>query len=90
MDQWNDELKKILQAGLGAAVTGVEKLQEAVDILSRKGEPIYEQAKSAVSGAAGSIKKAVSDSGIADLFSGKAKLEGIVSSLKPLSLEELQ
>ena len=90
MDQLSEEMKKVLQAGLGAIAAGAEKVQEAVEILSKKGEPIYEQAKSAVSGAAGSIKKAVSDSGIGEIFSGKPRLAGIVNGMRQLSLEELK
>lgn len=91
MDQLGDELKKVFQAGLGAVAAGAEKVQEAVESLSKKGEPLYEQAKSAVSDAADSIKKAVSDSGIADVFSGKGKgkVDAMICALKQLPLEEL-
>ena len=88
MDQLGDELKKVLKAGLGAVAAGVEKTQEAIETLSRKGEPIYEQAKSAVCDAAGKIKKAVDDSGISDAFSGKIKVEEIIDSLRRLPPED--
>ena len=52
MDQLSDELKKMLKAGMGAVAAGLEKGQEAIDSLAQKGEPIYQQAKSAVSDAA--------------------------------------
>ena len=48
MDQLGNDLKKVLQAGIGAVATGLEKAQDAIEDLSKKGEPIYEQAKQAI------------------------------------------
>ncbi len=81
MDQLGDELKKVLQAGLGAVATGVEKAQEAVENLSKKGEPLYEQAKSAVLDAAGKVKQAVSEC-------GKVKVEDIIDTLRQMQPED--
>ena len=75
MDQISEEIKKVVQAGIGAVAAGMEKAQEAVETLSKKGEPIYEQAKSAVTGAAGKVKQAFDKSGIADALSGKIKAD---------------
>lgn len=89
MEQFGDELKKMLKAGLGAVATGMDKAQEAIENLAQKGEPIYEQAKSAVEDAACKIKQAVNDSGIADAFSCRPKVQDIISDLNELSQEEL-
>ena len=89
MDSLNDGLKKILQAGIGAVATGVEKTQEMIDSLSQKGEPLYEQAKSAVTDAAEKIKKAVDDSGIGEAFSGHSKVQTLIGGLRQLTQEEL-
>lgn len=89
MDQIGEEIKKVVQAGIGAVAAGVEKAQEAVECLSKKGEPIYEQAKSAVTGAAGKVKQAFDNSGIADALSGKIKAKDIIGALRGLSDEDL-
>ena len=88
MDQIGEEIKKVVQAGIGAVAAGMEKAQEAVETLSKKGEPIYEQAKSAVTGAAGKVKQAFDNSGIADAFSGKTKADGIIAALRGLTPED--
>ena len=88
MDQIGEELKKVVKAGLGALSTGVEKAQEAVETLSKKGEPIYEQAKSAVTDAAGKLKQAFEKSGIADALCGKPHVAEIIEDLRALSRED--
>ena len=89
MDQIGSELKKIIQAGFGAVSTGVEKSQEVIDKLAKKGEASYEQAKTFTKDAAEKVKKAYDGSCIPDLLSGKVKKEDIVESLKKLSADEL-
>lgn len=89
MEQFSDELKKVVKAGFGAVSTGVEKAQEVIDHLSKKGEPLYEQAKSAVNDAAEKIKKAVDDSGIGEAFSCRPQVQSIISDLQQLTREEL-
>lgn len=88
MDQIGEEIKKVVQAGIGAVAVGMEKAQEAVDSLSKKGQPIYEQAKSAVTDAAGKVKQAFDQSGIADALCGKIKADEIIDALKNLSPED--
>ena len=41
----NDDLKKVLLAGIGAVATTVEKSQEIVDTLIKKGQITVEQGK---------------------------------------------
>lgn len=89
MEQIGNELKKVLKAGIGAVATGVEKTQGAIESLAQKGEPLYEQAKTAVCDAAGKLKKAVSDSGIADKFSCRPRVESIINDLRELTQQEL-
>ena len=81
MDQMGEELKKVLQAGMGAVATGVEKTQEVFDKLSKKGEPLYQQAKKTVSDAVDSVKQAVAGC-------GRPALSGLISALRQLSPEE--
>ena len=88
MDQIGEEIKKVVQAGIGAVAVGMEKAQEAVDSLSKKGEPIFQQAKSAVTGATGKVKQAFDQSGIADALCGKIKADEIIDALRGLSAED--
>lgn len=89
MEQLGNELEKVLKAGIGAVATGVEKTKEAIESLAQKGEPLYAQAKDAVNDAAGKIKKAVSESGIADVFSCRPRVESIIADLQEMTQEEL-
>lgn len=82
MDQLGNDLKKVLQAGLGAVATGLEKAQGAIDDLSKKGEPIYEQAKAAVTDAVDKAKQAVSEC-------AKPRVEDFIDDLRQFSQEEL-
>lgn len=89
MDQIGDELKKVIKAGLGAVATGVDMAQKGIETLAQKGEPIYEQAKSAVADAAGKVKQAYNDSGIADVFSCKPRLESLIEDCRELTQKDL-
>ena len=88
MEQFGNEFKKMLKAGLGAVAAGAEKAQEAIETLSKKGEPLYEQAKSAVSDAADKIRQAVNDSGIKDAMAGKPKAQEIIDEMRTMTREE--
>ena len=81
MDQIGDELKKVLQAGIGAVAVGMEKTQEVIEKLSQKGEPIYEQAKKTVADTADKVKQAVADC-------GKNKMGELLNVLRSLSRED--
>ena len=89
MDQWTDEIKKVIKAGIGAVATGVEKTQDAIETLAQKGEPLYQQAKSAVCDTAGKIKKAVNESGIPDALAGRPRVDCLIRALQQLTQEEL-
>lgn len=89
MEQIVNEMKKVLKAGIGAVATGVEKTQEAIETLAQKGEPLYEQAKTAVTDAADKVKKAVADSGIADAFSCPSRTDRVIGELQQMTQEEL-
>ena len=88
MDQIGNELKKMLKAGLGAVAAGAEKAQEAIETLSQKGEPLYQQAKSVVTDAADKIKQAVDASGIKDAVTGKPKVLDIIDDLRGMRRED--
>jgi polyhydroxyalkanoate synthesis regulator phasin len=83
MDQLGNDLKKVLQAGIGAVATGLEKAQDAIEDLSKKGEPIYEQAKSAVTDVVDKARKAISES-------ARPKVEDFVAGLRQFSADELK
>ena len=87
MDQIVNELKKMVKAGMGAVATGIEKGQEAIDAFAKKGEPIYQQAKSAVADAAGKVKQAVND-GIQSVNDCKPDVEELLDKVTALSREE--
>jgi polyhydroxyalkanoate synthesis regulator phasin len=59
MEQLGNELKKVIKAGMGAVAAGLELGQDAIEQLAKKGEPLYEQAKSAVADAAGKVKQTI-------------------------------
>ena len=88
MEQFGNELKKVLKAGLGAVATGAEMAQEAIENLSKKGEPLYQQAKSAVTDAADKIRQAVNDSGIKEAMAGKPRAAEIIDEIRVLSRED--
>ena len=82
MDQFGNDLKKVLQAGLGAVATGLEKAQDAIEDLSKKGEPLYEQAKAAVVDVVDKAKQAINDQ-------AKPQVDEFVNNLQQFSTEEL-
>ena len=75
MEQLGNELKKVLKAGMGAVVTGLEMGQDAIEQLAKKGEPLYEQAKTAVADAAGKVKQPQAQE-IIDTLRGMGKEAG--------------
>ncbi len=86
MEQITEELKKMVKAGMGAVATGMEKTQEAIETFAKKGEPIYQQAKSVVSDAADKVRQAVND-GIQNM-NCKPKAEEIINKVKDLTQDE--
>ena len=89
MDQIGDGLKKMVQAGFGAVATGVEKTQGAITRFAKKGEPIYEQAKSAVTETTDRIKKAVQEGKVGEMLSCRPRVESIIRDLQEMTGEEL-
>jgi len=88
MEQMEDGLKKVVKAGFGAVATGVEKTQETIARLAKKGEPIYEQARATVEETAGKIKKAVQNCPISDMLSCRPRVDAVIRDLKEMSREE--
>ena len=79
MEQIGNELKKMLKAGLGAVAAGAEMAQDAIENLSRKGEPLYQQAKSAVSDAADKIR---------DAMTCKPSVLAVIDQLRTMTRED--
>jgi len=86
MDQMTSELKKMVKAGIGAAAACVEKTQKAIDTFAKKGEPIYQQAKTAVNDAADKVKHAVNDG--MQSMGCKPGAEEIIGKIKNLTRDE--
>ncbi|MBQ6960190.1 MAG: hypothetical protein IJP78_04325 [Clostridia bacterium] len=81
MDQLGNELKKVLKAGMGAVATGLEMGQDAIEQLAKKGEPLYNQAKNAVSDAAGKVKQTI------DSLNAQPKAQEIIDALRGMGKE---
>ena len=86
MDQFGDELKKVLKAGMGAVAAGLEKGQEAIESLAKKGEPLYQQAKAAVSDAADKVAQAVND-GIQSM-NAKPQASDVIDLLRGMTRDD--
>lgn len=81
MEQLGNELKKVLKAGMGAVAAGLEMGQDAIEQLAKKGEPLYEQAKNAVSDAAGKVKQTI------DSLNAQPKAQEIIDTLRDMGKE---
>ncbi len=81
MEQLGNELKKVLKAGMGAVATGLELGQDAIEQLAKKGEPLYEQAKTAVTDAAGKVKQTI------DSLSAQPQAQEIIDTLRGMGKE---
>lgn len=86
MEQLGDELKKMLKAGMGAVAAGLEMGQEAIENLAQKGEPLYQQAKSAVADAADKVKQAVNEGFSA--MNTKPQVQELIDTLRGMSKED--
>ncbi len=81
MEQLGNELKKVLKAGMGAVATGLEMGQDAIEQLAKKGEPLYEQAKTAVADAAGKVKQTI------DSLNAQPQAQEIIDTLRGMGKE---
>lgn len=81
MEQFGNELKKVLKAGMGAVAAGLEMGQDAIEQLAKKGEPLYEQAKNVVSDAAGKVKQTISS------MSAQPQAQEIIDTLRGMGKE---
>ena len=81
MDQLGNELKKVLKAGMGAVAAGLEMGQDAIEQLAKKGEPLYEQAKNAVTDAAGKVKQTL------DSLNAQPQTQEIIDALRGMGKE---
>ena len=81
MEQFGNELKKVLKAGMGAVAAGLEMGQDAIEQLAKKGEPLYEQAKNAVTDAAGKVKQTI------DSLNAQPQAQEIIDALRGMGKE---
>lgn len=81
MDQLGNELKKVIKAGMGAVAAGLEMGQDAIEQLAKKGEPLYEQAKNAVTDAAGKVKQTF------DSMTAQPQAQEIIDALRGMGKE---
>ena len=81
MEQLGNELKKVLKAGMGAVAAGLEMGQDAIEQLAKKGEPLYEQAKSAVTDAADKVKQTI------DSLNAQPQAQEIIDTLRGMGKE---
>ena len=81
MEQFGNELKKVLKAGMGAVAAGLEMGQDAIEQLAKKGEPLYEQAKSAVTDAAGKVKQTI------ESMNAQPQAQEIIDTLRGMGKE---
>ena len=81
MDQLGNELKKVLKAGMGAVAAGLEMGQDAIEQLAKKGEPLYEQAKNAVTDAAGKVKQTI------ESMNAQPQAQEIIDTLRGMGKE---
>ena len=86
MDQLGDELKKIIKAGVGVVASGLEMGQDALDNLAQKGEPLIQQAKSAVTDAAGRVAQAMNDG--LQAISCKPQVSDVIDLLRGMTRED--
>ncbi len=82
MEEICKEIEKVIKASLGAVATGVEKAQVAVDQFAKKGEPIFQQAKSTVADVADKLVKTLSEI-------GKPKVADMLHDAREFSLEDM-
>jgi len=85
---FNEEMKKVLLAGIGAVATSVEKSQEIVDQLIKKGELTVEQGKILNEELKRSVKETVTKHTTAEAES--SKVNNILTELEQMSEEDLK
>lgn len=81
----NDDLKKLMMAGLGAASVASEKTGEAIDALAKRGEEVLAQGKDVNERLRHEIRQAMKDTEAPSV--GK---DEVLSALDKLSPEERQ
>ena len=85
---FNDEMKKIMLAGIGAMATTVEKSQEVVETLIKKGEITVEQGKVLNEELKRTVKESVSKQ--PEEKNESTKVNAVLSDLEQLSEEDLK
>ncbi|MEH6941398.1 phasin family protein [Bacillus sp. JJ722] len=87
---FNDEMKKVLLAGIGAVATTVEKSQDFVQTLITKGEITVEQGKVLNEELKRNMKDSIKKDKINSASSPqKVKVNSLINQLDDLSEEEI-
>lgn len=84
---FNEEMKKVLLAGIGAVATTVEKSQEMVDTLIKKGEITVEQGKVLNEELKRNVQDSIASS--AEKAEKKVKIEEVLAQMGKLDEEDL-
>ncbi len=79
----NEDLRKLVLAGLGAASVATEKTSEAIDSLSKKGEEVLKQGKDLNERLRHEIQEAIRDEG-----TPAATKDDVLSALDRMTPEE--
>lgn len=81
----NEDVRKVMMAGIGALSTMTEKTQETIDTLAKKGEETLDHGQAINDRLRHKIKQVIKEE-VPDLKPGK---EDILSALEHMSPEEL-
>ena len=88
-----DGIKKLILMGIGAAAMTVEKSQQIVDELVKKGELTVEQGKELNQELKRNVKKSIDEAAVAAKekeAEAEKKVEGLEKQIEGLSAEELE
>ena len=77
MNNWSEDLKKVLLAGIGAVAVTAEKSKEVVEDLVKKGELTVEQGKVLNEELKHNVEKDLQGMDVEDLEALKAKIEAL-------------
>ena len=83
MEDFTNDLKKLVKAGIGIVSEGLNKSAKMIDSFAEKGEPIYKEAVETVSKTADKVKAAVKNT------MNSSDMKALRESLEKLSREQL-
>ena len=83
MEDFTNDLKKLVKAGIGIVSEGLNKSAKMIDSFAEKGEPIYKEAVETVNKTADKVKAAVKNT------MNSSDMKALRESLEKLSREQL-